>query len=161
MLPLITQPGPLPLQTVTDKGGNLYARLTYADLKAGNIGAGSAESVLLFTTVPITQGLELDHVELITPFADSADAANNSTAITIGDAGSAARYLASTELNLNGAYVPLAYGSGTKYVPPSSVNAAIVAVVTPPGGKQFNTLTQGELHMYFKLRDAANSMGVN
>lgn len=151
-MPLITNPGEVNLETAVAKGGNLLVKISYADLAAGV--NNTALVLTLFTGDSPYQGFELDHVEVETPFADTSDTNNNSTAITIGDAGSAARYLGSTETNLNGSFVNLAYGTGTKYVPPTQTNAAVTATITPASGKNVANLKQGTLLAYFKVRDS-------
>lgn len=148
---LVTNPGSTTLPTSVDKGGNFQATLTYLDLAAGTV-AATALAVTAFTTLANVQGVELDHIEVPIPFQDTADAANNSTLLTIGDAGSAARHLASTELNLNGTYKNLAYGTGTKYVP--TADTPVLFTFTPPTGKTLAALKQGKLIAYFKIKDS-------
>lgn len=146
---LTINPGPGPLETTVYKGGNLVVDLSYKDLAAGV--SNTALSVTAFTQKGNKQGIELDHIELITPFQDTSDTAHNSTALVIGDAGTANRHLTTTELNANGSYVPLAYGTGTKYIP--TVDTGVVFKFTPTSGKNVANLNQGRLLAFFKTRD--------
>ena len=148
-MPLITLPGEVNLETAVAKRGNFLVTLTYKDLAAGVV--STALAVSAFTPLITVQGLELDHIELVTPFQDTTDAANNSALLTIGDATTANRYLTSTETNANGAYVSLAFGTGTKFVP--SINQAVLFTLTPIGGKNVANYNAGKLLAYFKLTD--------
>lgn len=148
-MPLINPPGATPVQTAIDKGGNFFARISFADVVAARAAVG-AVVVPLFTILGNAQGIEVEHTELEAQFVSS-DGTLISCAVTIGDAGSANRLLASTELNAAGAFVNLAYGTGTKYAP--AANTGVTATFTPTGGKDLATLTAGTLDVYFKLRD--------
>lgn len=156
---LLTNPGFVPLQTAVFKGGNFLAEVSFADFAAAI--TGSALTINLFTTIGAAQGLFLEHSELLQPFADTSDTNNASTAITVGDAGSSNRYLASTEMNLNGSYVPLSFGTGTKYVPAVGGNTTVQLTATPTSGKSLANLKQGKLALYFGLRDSTNTQGLN
>lgn len=149
-MPLLINPGEVPLETTVAKGGNFQVTIGYADFAAAV--NNTALAVSAFTPLANLQGLELDHVELVIPFQDTSDTANNSTAVTVGDSGSAARYLASTELNANGSFVNLAYGTGTKFVPTTST--PVLFTFTPASGKNLANLKAGKLIAFFKLRDA-------
>jgi hypothetical protein len=154
---LATNPGYVPTETAVQKGGNFLVELSFADIVAAVTGAG-ATVVNLFNYLGNAQGVELEHMELITPFVSS-DGTLISSAITVGDVGSAARLLASTELNAAGAYVNLAYGTGTKYAP--AANTEATATITPTGGKNLNTLTAGKVALFFKIRSAQQVLGPN
>lgn len=155
-MPLTRLPGAVPLETAADKGANFYAEISFADFAAAIV--NTALILPLFTILGNAQGLELHHTELITPFAN-ADGAFVSTAMTVGDAGSAARHLASTELNAAGTFVNLAYGTGTKYAP--AANTVVTATITPTAAKNLALLTQGKVGLYFRLNDARQFQGTN
>lgn len=148
---LTIAPGFVPLPTAIAKRGDFAVRMSYKDLAAGVV--NTALAVSAFTQLASVQGLELDHVELITPFKDG-DAAFVSVALTIGDAGSAARHLASMELCARGTYVPLKFGTGTRYIP--AADTAVLFTFTPTAAKNVATCTQGELVAYFKITDQRN-----
>lgn len=146
---LKTLPGQVPLPTAVAKRGDFAVQIGYADLAAGV--SNTALAVPAFTSLANVQGLELDHIELQETFQDTSDTAHNSTSLTIGDVGSAARHLAATELNANGSSVPLKFGTATRYIPPA--DTVCLFTFTPTSGKNVANLNKGKLVAYFKLTD--------
>jgi hypothetical protein len=66
------------------------------------------------TMLPITAGMILAGpiaLKLVTPFANSGDASNNTTLVSVGDNTTATQFIETTETNLNGSYVN--YKAGT------------------------------------------------
>lgn len=146
---LLKLPGEIGLEATVAKGGNFGVEIGFADLAAG---VSNTPLVLsAFSTLGNLQGIELDHIELITPFQDTSDTAQNTTGLIIGDAGSTNRHLTTTELNANGSFVTLAYGTGTKFVP--TTNTPVTFTFTPTAGKNVANLKAGKLLAFFKLRD--------
>lgn len=136
---------PLPLETAVRKRADFFIDVQWTDFAAA---AAGAVALVPFIAAALTDMLEVSHVELITPFANSADNAFNSSALTVGDPASANRYLTSTELNLNGAYVPIAPGTGTRYTYAAATNFQLT--FTPTAGKNLANLTQGEVRVYLR-----------
>jgi len=85
------------------------------------------------------------------PFQNTADAAFDSVAVTMGDGGSVARFLASQELCVNGTEVALKVGTGTtlQYTTADTVDV----VFTPTSGKSLSDLNRGEVWFYGIFRD--------
>lgn len=154
---MLQNPGYVPIETAVEKGGNFVAILSYADIVAARTAVGAVVATL-FSILGNAQGIELKSAQLITPFVSS-DGTLVSAGLTIGDAGSANRLLATVELNAAGAFVNLAYGTGTKYAP--TANTPVTATLTPTAGKDLATLTAGRIALYFEIRDARVLMGVN
>lgn len=142
-------PGDIGLPGAVYKGGNFGVEITYKDLAAGIV--NTALVLNAFTTLAKVQGLDLDHIELVEPFQDTSDTNHNSTALIIGDAGSTNRHLTTTELNANGTFITLAYGTGTKYVP--TADTAVSFTFTPTAAKNVANLNKGKLLAFFKIRD--------
>ena len=156
---LATNPGFVPLETAVEKGANFVAFIQASDLAAFTT-AGAAGTLNLFSILGNAQGAELVHSDLITPFQNTADAANNTTQIEVGDAGNAARLLGETELNANGTYVNLAFGTGTKYAP--TANTVVTATLgAPAAGKKLSDLNVGKVALYFRIFDARVTQGTN
>lgn len=149
-MPLVTNPGALPLETSVAKRSDLSVLVTYKDFAAGIVNTPLV--INLFTSLGKYQAIQLSHTELLENFQDTTDAAQVSTSITVGDAGNAARHLAATELNANGAFVPLAVGTGTNYVP--AANTVCTLTVTPTAAKNVANLNKGKVLLYFKVVDA-------
>jgi hypothetical protein len=133
-------------------GSSHVGILTWEDITAG---IATATSLTLGLTAPIAGQLwQCDFFRLITPFANANNAAQNSTQIELGDNESANRYLANTEFNLNGAYVPI--GVGTGYASAHAYTAADIVqavLAAPAAGLSLSNLTQGEARFYFRVRD--------
>lgn len=66
--------------------------------------AATAQTIAL-RNVKVGDVVSACAMKLITPFKDASDAAFNTCASTVGDDGSAARFLTSTEINVNGSEV--------------------------------------------------------
>lgn len=147
---LVTLPGEVALETAVAKRGNFAVQITYKDFAAGIV--NTALAVAAFVHLANYQGVELDHVELLEAFQDTTDAAQLSTSLQIGDAGSVARHLAAMELNANGANIPLKFGTGTKYI--NNANTTVLFTVTPTAAKNVANLNKGKLIAYFKITDA-------
>jgi len=81
-------------------------------------------------------------------FQNTADSANNSTTASLGDTGSATRYLAAGESNANAAGITPVIGN-TPYLLPAADSLQIT--VTPKTGTALNVLNRGEYHVYFAL----------
>ncbi len=147
---LVTKPGATNLETAVAKRGDFVVQITYKDLAAGVL--NTALAVAAFTHLANLQGVELDHIELQELFQDTTDAAQASTSLQIGDAGSVARHLAACELNANGAYVQLKFGTGTKYI--NNADTPVLFTFTPTAAKNVANLNKGKLLAYFKITDA-------
>ena len=92
----------LPLETAAQVGFTHRITLTHEDLTQAT--ANTAQTIPILS-VPAGAYVRDCAIHLETPFKDTSDTAFNTTAITIGDDGDAARLLTSTELNVNGTEV--------------------------------------------------------
>jgi hypothetical protein len=137
---------PLPLETATEKHATHQWDMVAADLTA----AANTQTLSLINVMN-KMGFELVGVELIRPFVSS-DGTLVSTAITMGDGGSANRFLASMELNAAGAFVSLKGGNLSLNAVPYlyTVDDTVDVFVTGTGGKLLNTHTDGLARFYFK-----------
>ena len=92
-------------------------------------------------------------------FANTADAAFNTTALTIGDGTTANKFVASAELNANGTVVRTIAGTGTQ----AGFDAAgsLVATFASMTGKNLAALNQGELWVFVELIATATYDGGN
>ena len=88
-------------------------------------------------------------VRLRTAFKDSADAALNTTTLIVGDSGSTARFLASTELNENGTEVLAKAGTGTGYAYTSTTT--IDAIFGSMAAKSLSSLDTGKVAIFLKI----------
>lgn len=126
---------------------NLVVEFDHVDLTEAT--AATAQTLTPFTT-KAGETVQLMRAEIIVPFEDTADSANNTTAITVGDAGSANRLLASQELNVNGTEVHSKVGTGTQYAPTADTPVTIT-VGAPAAGKTLAALNKGRARLLFRL----------
>jgi hypothetical protein len=129
--------------------------ITFADLTA----AGAAQTLTIGPTAA-KQGWLLEYARLAQPFVSS-DGTLISTTITVGDGGSATRYLASMELNNAGAVVflkagALAWPTGL-FVYTSADNLQVAVACT--AAKLLNTHTAGKVLLFFTFEEGRVGQG--
>jgi len=97
------------------------------------------------------------YTKLQARFANTADTDLNTTALTIGDAGTANLFLASQELNVNGTEVRFKAGTGTQkaYDAAAVLNATFGSMAL----KSLADLNAGEVHIFVELIDVGNYDG--
>jgi len=120
----------------------------------------TANTALVIEMVPVKAGDIVIRAayHLRTAFSDASDAAFNSTTITIGDGASAAVYLASTQINVNGTEILNKAGTGTE----GAYNAddTVDITFTSMSAKALSDLDTGELWVFLhiaNLKDLARS----
>lgn len=126
-----------------------YGEITFADLTA----AGNTQSFNL-AVIAAKLGLMLVHAQLVDAFVSS-DGSLVSTAITVGDSGSANRFLTSMELNSVG--TPIWLKGGVALNPYLQVYTAadnLIVAFTATAAKLLNTHTAGKVRFYFRVVDA-------
>ncbi len=140
----------LPLETQIEKRANVGIEISYSDLTA----AGNTQT-LSPITVDALMGAEIVSMELVTPFVSS-DGTLISTSITIGDGGSATRFLSATELNSAGTYIAVKGGTLANTSAPYQYTVAdtVDVFVTGTGGKALNTHTAGKVLIYARVQQA-------
>jgi hypothetical protein len=108
----------------------------------------TAQAITLFTAPagyqPIYKGRYLE-----TPFEDASDAAFNSLTVSYGDAGSATRYQAAVQANVNGTEVLYSPASATQYLATS--DTAVLATVGSMTGKSLANIDVGTEISLWKL----------
>jgi len=83
------------------------------------------------------------------PFENTADAAFNTTTVSVGDNAAVTTFLAAAEANKNGTVVPNRIGtvSGGPYAAADKVAVTFNAMAA----KALNSINKGELHVFFRL----------
>lgn len=130
-------------------GATHYAEVTFADLTA----AANTQTINIFSIVP-KLGLLLVFAQLVDAFVSS-DGTLISTAFTVGDTGSATRFLSSTETNNAG--TPVWLKGGVALNPILNVytaNDTLQVFFTATAAKLLSTHTAGRLRIYYKVVDA-------
>jgi hypothetical protein len=120
---------------------------SYLDIPAG-IAVNTAQVFLLPKVVAGDEVIEL-FVRLVTPFANSADAAFNSTTIDIGDDVSPTTYATAIQLNLNGTNVPNTHIADKNNVYTAAHQLQIR--LNSMAAKSLSNLNQGQLWIDFNI----------
>jgi hypothetical protein len=137
-------------------GASWATDITYLDLTSISGGIATATAQILgLASVGTGNGqlISLEAMRLLTPFANANNAAQNSTQIQVGDNESATQFLASTELNLNGAYVQVKAGATNNVKAYTAADILQVNFVAPAAGQTLSNLTQGWVRLYWRIRD--------
>lgn len=132
-----------------DKRADLAVYFDHADLT--NTTNAAAQTLTPFSVLANVQGVECVELEVKTPFENEADAAFNDVQVVIGDAGSANRFLTTTQVNKNGTFINLKPGTGTTLVP--TADTPILIAVASMTAKNLDALTKGSAVAYFRIRD--------
>ncbi len=142
------QINPLPLESQAAAGGNYEVLVTHEDLTD----AVASEAQTL--TVPIKAKMSARCVRSIldVPFENSASAGNDDLTVTVGDGGSAGRFLTSTQINKNGTEVPLKSGVDIEY--PYTADDTIDITFTPKTGATLASLNAGQIRFILDIQDA-------
>ena len=132
------------------RGFNHRFVITASDLTQAT--ANTAQSITLVT---LPAGTVVKHAAyyLKTPLADASDSAFNSTAMTVGDAGDADRYIDSAQLNVNGTEVIAGASNGSKVPYAYASSTAVVAAFASMADKALADIDTGEIWIYLETAD--------
>lgn len=146
---------PIELELSAIKGATHCLEFGYGDLTA----AANTQTIT-GPTIPSKFGFEVVSIDLPTPFVSS-DATLISTAVTVGDAGSANRYATSTELNAAGTYITVKGPAQANTALPFLMTAdtAVNVYVTGTAAKLLSTHTAGRAFVFCKLTQAFPDQG--
>lgn len=131
------------------------------DFDVSDITAGIAVNTAFFAnTAPLPvlkAGMIVKRIELYltTPFKDASDAAYNSTTLSIGDAGSATRWVSAVQINENGTEVLTTFpgaAENTIYTADSQVSVTLNFQAT----KTVSDLDVGKFYCLFCIDNAAD-----
>jgi len=141
----------LPYETRIATGFTHKVNVTHADLTQTT--AATAQVIPLLS-VAVGDMVEQVATFVNTYFTDASDTAFNTTAITIGDDGSAARFLASQELNTNGTEVKTKAGTGTlySYLAANTVDVTFNAMTA----KALSDIDAGDIDIFLAVRTLAD-----
>jgi hypothetical protein len=132
-----------------------WTHYAIVDVLLGDLTVSATNTVQTFTLyTPVANDWLKDVGAIVTEqFQNTADAAYNSTTITVGDTGDIDQFIASQEMNKNGTVVPAGYNTGDA-LPFTSTAANILAVVITIGsmsGKALTSLNKGRVVVLFNL----------
>lgn len=141
---------PIPAASAQEGGTHEYL-FDHTDLTEAT--AATAQTITIFTATALKQMVEVVRFELIEPFQDTADSANNTTAFLVGVSGTTNSLLTSTEANINGTEVYIKAGTGTKSVF-SSDTPILLTAAAPATGKTLLALNKGKARLVLKINDS-------
>ncbi len=137
----------IPLNSTEREQGGFTDRFIVAKTDLTDAVAGEAQTLVL-AVLPIGTLVGAVAVRLTTAF-NSADAAYVSTALTVGDDGTANLFLTSQELNAQGTTVFNKAGTGTLKAYDAANN--LKATFTPTAAKKLADLTSGQVTILARL----------
>jgi hypothetical protein len=142
---------PLMLEEIASNGGFTHIAIVTAD-DLTEATANTAQDVSL-GTVPKGWIINKTMARLVVPFEDKSDAAFNTTALVVGDAGSANRYITSAQMNRNGTEITIPQYNNTAYQ--TTAATEILANFAAMSAKSLVNIDKGEVHIFFQLIDTA------
>ena len=137
----------LPAETKAATGFTHKAIVTHVDL---TLTTADADQTIALLSVAAGDVVEKAAYKLVTPFSDASDAAFNDTNVSVGDGGSTARFIASTEVNVNGTEVLFAANANTTayvYTAADTVDLLVESMTA----KSLSDLDAGEIHVYLAV----------
>lgn len=141
---------PLALQEEAAHGGFTHMAIITAD-DLNETTANTTQAISL-AAIPITAIIQKLEIRLQVPFEDLSDAAFNVTSVTVGDSGSATRFIGASELNRNGTEIVVPIFTNTAYGPVTAAET-ILATFTSMSGKSLTNIDKGELHIFVQVLD--------
>jgi len=141
----------LPL-TVTEQASNDGLNWQFV-VDADDLTQATAATGQTINLRPLAVGDIVRYVvtDLKTPFQNTADTANNTTTVSVGDTGSATRFTAAQETNANGTFVHEAQGPTTAVAPYTAADTLQINFGAPATGKTLKSINVGEIHVYAKV----------
>jgi hypothetical protein len=133
----------------------LHGATHFIDVSAADLTQTTANTAQTLVPANFRAGdaFQLVAMKLVEPFENTADAAHDTTTLSVGDDDSATRYLASTQLNANGSTVSFAAGALTA---PCFVYTAAKELRLAFGSqtaKSLSNLNKGRVLLFIKKVD--------
>lgn len=136
---------------------------SYLDIPAGIpvntpqvfAGAGSPAGWVGLPSFKASDIVRRVELHLTVPLQNTADAAFNTTTLSLGDAGLATRYISASETNLNGTEViDVIPGAATNFI--NTAAAQLQLTLNSMAAKTLSSLNKGQFYILFDLVRAAD-----
>ena len=137
----------LPANTKAATGFTHQIVVAHEDL---TVSAADTDQTIAILSVAAGDVVEKAAYKLVTPFADASDAAFNDTKVQVGDGGDTDRFIAATQVNLNGTEVLFAANANTTahaYTASDTVDLLVESMTA----KSLSDLDTGEIHIYLAV----------
>ncbi len=141
------QINPMPLEQRVAESADIEVLITHEDLTD----AVASEAQTLTIPIAAKMSVRLVRAILDVPFENTSSAGFDDLTVTVGDGGSATRFLTSTQINKNGSEVLLKSGVDIEY--PYTTDDTVDMTFTPKTGATLLSLDKGRMRLQYKIID--------
>ena len=137
----------LPAETKAATGFTHKAIVTHVDITEST---ADTDQTIALLSVAAGDVVEKAAYKLVTAFSDASDAALNDTKVQVGDGADTDRFIAATQVNVNGTEVLYAANANTTsyaYTAADTVDLLVESVTA----KSLSDLDAGEIHVYLAV----------
>ena len=137
----------LPAETKSATGFSHKAIVTVADITES---AADTDQTIALLSVAAGDVVDKAAYKLVTAFSDASDAALNDTKVQVGDGADTDRFIAATQVNVNGTEVLYAANANTTsyaYTAADTVDLLVESMTA----KSLSDLDAGEIHVYLAV----------
>jgi hypothetical protein len=137
----------LPAETKAATGFTHKAIVTHVDITEST---ADTDQTIALLSVAAGDVVEKAAYKLVTAFSDASDSALNDTKVQVGDGGDTDRYIAATQVNVNGTEVLFAANANTTayaYTATDTVDLLVESMTA----KSLSELDAGEIHIYLAV----------
>jgi hypothetical protein len=137
----------LPYETKAATGFSHKVVVTHSDITEST---ADTDQTIAILSVAAGDIVEKAAYKLVTAFSDASDSALNDTKVQVGDGGDTDRYIAATQVNVNGTEVLYANNANTTayaYTAADTVDLLVESMTA----KSLSELDAGEIHIYLAV----------
>ena len=137
----------LPAETKAATGFSHKAVVTHSDITEST---ADTDQTIALLSVAAGDVVEKAAYKLVTAFSDASDAALNDTKVQVGDGADTDRYIAATQVNVNGTEIDFAANANTTayaYTAADTVDLLVESMTA----KSLSELDAGEIHIYLAV----------
>lgn len=137
----------LPAETKAATGFTHKAIVTHVDVTES---VADTDQTIALLSVAAGDVVEKAAYKLVTAFSDASDSAFNDTKVQVGDDGDTDRFIAATQVNVNGTEVLFASQANTTAYVYTAANT-VDLLVESMTAKSLSDLDAGEIHVYLAV----------
>ena len=137
----------LPYESKAATGFTHKVVVTHSDITEST---ADTDQTIAILSVAAGDIVEKAAYKLVTAFSDASDSALNDTKVQVGDGGDTDRYIAATQVNVNGTEVLFAANANTTsyaYTAADTVDLLVESMTA----KSLSDLDAGEIHIYLAV----------
>jgi hypothetical protein len=137
----------LPAETKAATGFTHKAIVTHVDITETT---ADTDQTIALLSVAAGDVVDKAAYKLVTAFSDASDSALNDTKVQVGDGGDTDRYIAATQVNVNGTEVLFAANANTTSYAYTAADT-VDLLVESMSAKSLSDLDAGEIHIYLAV----------